>query len=139
EHGIYSQPSGRSDARRKGATMSDESTTVPRPETGPCTPASESPGRKRAIRGFGYCYQRGRTWWIRFSHRGKDHRESSHSEREGDSWRLLKERWKQIGRGRFVFGEDKVTMADLFAALEVDYQNNRRRSMATLKWRLAGC
>src|SRR5262249_44586309 len=67
----------------------------------------------------------------------KDHRESSHSERETDAWRLLKERWKQIGRGRFVFGEDKVTMADLFAVLELDYQNNRRRSAATLKWRLA--
>jgi hypothetical protein len=92
---------------------------------------------KRAIRGFGYCYQRGRVWWVRYSVRGRDHRESSHSERETDAWRLLKERWKQIGRGRFVFGEDKVTMANLFSALDVDYQNNRRRSLATLKWRLA--
>ena len=40
-------------------------------------------------------------------------------------------------RGRFVFGEDKVSMADLFKALETDYVNNRRRSETTLKWRLA--
>jgi integrase len=99
--------------------------------------ASESDPSRRAIRGFGYCYQRGRIWWIRYSHRGKDYRESAYSERERDAWRLLKERWKQIGRGRFVFGEDKITMTELLEALELDYQNNRRRSLATLKWRLA--
>jgi integrase len=93
--------------------------------------------RKRAIRGFGYCYRRGRIWWLRYSHRGRDHRESSHSERESDAWRLLKERWKQIGRGRFVFGEDRATMEDLFAGLELDYRNNSRRSLGTLRWRLA--
>ena len=92
---------------------------------------------KRAIRGFGYVYQRGRVWWIRYSHRGRDHRESTGSERETDAWRKLKQRWKDIGRERFVFGEDKVRMADLFKALETDYTNNRRRSETTLKWRLA--
>jgi hypothetical protein len=49
----------------------------------------------------------------------------------------LKQRWKDIGRGRFVFAEDKVPMADLFSTLETDYANNRRRSVSTLKWRLA--
>jgi integrase len=93
--------------------------------------------RKRAIRGFGYVYQRGAVWWVRYSHRGRDHRESSGSHRETDAWRLLKERWKQIGRGRFVFGEDKVRMEDLFGALELDYKNNGRRSTRGLKWRLA--
>jgi integrase len=93
--------------------------------------------RRRVIRGFGYCYLRGRVWWLRYSHRGRDHRESAHSERESDAWRLLKERWKQIGRGRFVFGEERVLMADLFAALEVDYENNRRRSLRGLKHRIA--
>jgi integrase len=101
---------------------------------------AQSPGfppPPRALRGFGFVYLRGRVWWIRYSHRGRDHRESSGSARETDAWRLLKARWKQIGRGRFVFGEERVTMADLFAGLELDYQNNRRRSAATLTWRLA--
>jgi integrase len=113
--------------------MSDERLSVLEPET---TPADQSPDRKRAIRGFGYCYQRGRVWWIRYSHHGRDHRESSHSEREGGARKLLKERWKAIGRGRFVFAEDKVMMTDLFETLELDYQNNRRRSAGTLRWRL---
>jgi hypothetical protein len=116
--------------------MSDAG-TLPTVEPNTTPDESEPTGQKRAIRGFGYCYQRGRVWWIRYSHRGRDHRESSGSERERDAWRLLKERWKQIGRGRFVFGEDRVTMVDLFATLELDYQNNRRRSLGTLRWRLA--
>ncbi len=104
-------------------------------ETGP-----EPYAPKRAIRGFGYCYRRGRVWWVRYSHRGRDHRESAHSERETDAWRLLKGRWKQIGRGRFVFGEDKVRMAERFDGLELDYQNNGRRSVRGFGgvWRLSG-
>src|SRR5262249_41456244 len=51
--------------------------------------------------------------------------------------RLLKERWKQIGRGRFVGpSEDRVRCGELFDALLVDYQNNGRRSRGTLGWRL---
>ncbi len=117
--------------------MSTDETTADRQPTSPDEPDAGPSRAKRAIRGFGYVYQRGCVWWIRYSHRGRDHRESSHSESESHAWRLLKERWKQIGRGRFVFGEDRVTMADLFAALELDYLNNRRRSAGTLKWRLA--
>ena len=112
--------------------MSDETAG-----TGSTTVEPGGTTRRRVIRGFGYCYLRGRVWWLRYSQRGRDHRESSHSERESDAWRLLKERWKQIGRGRFVFGEDRVLMSDLFLALEVDYENNRRRSLRGLKDRLA--
>jgi integrase len=89
--------------------MSDETTTISVPESATSEPDTPT-GRKRAIRGFGYVYRRGRVWWVRYSHRGRDHRESAGSERETDAWRLLKERWKAIGRGRFVFGEDRVTM-----------------------------
>jgi hypothetical protein len=47
-----------------------------------------------------------------------------------DPGRKQKQRWKDIGRGRFVFGEDTGSMADLFKGLETDYENNRRRSDA---------
>jgi hypothetical protein len=47
---------------------------------------------KRAIRGFGSVYQRGQVWWIRYSHRGREHRESTRSDRETVAWRLLIER-----------------------------------------------
>ena len=78
------------------------------------TVADSAGAPKRAIRGFGYVYQRGRVWWIRYSHRGRDHRESTGSERETDGWRKLKQRWKQIGRGRFVGpSEDRVTVTQI--------------------------
>jgi integrase len=107
------------------------------PDVAPEPASPDSAKEKRPPRGFGYAYRRGRVWWIRYSHGGKDHRESTGSEREADAWRKLKQRWKQIGANRFVFGEDKVRMEHLFAALELDYQNNGRRSARGLRWRLA--
>jgi integrase len=93
---------------------------------------------KRAIRGFGSVYQRGRVWWVRYSHRGREYRESSRSEHERAAWRLLKARWKQIGRGRFVGpSEDRVTVPALLDALVTEYATNDRRSRATLPSRLA--
>src|SRR5262249_31393324 len=35
------------------------------------------------------------------------------------------------------FGEDKLTIRELLEAVELDFQNNGRRSFATLKWRFA--
>jgi integrase len=93
---------------------------------------------KRAIRGFGSVYRRGRVWWVRYSHRGREYRESSRSVHEGVAWRLLKARWKQIGRGRFVGpSEDRVTVNELLDALVTEYATNDRRSRATLPSRLA--
>jgi integrase len=93
---------------------------------------------RRAIKGFGSVYPRGRVWWIRYSHRGREYRESCRSEHERAAWRLLKARWKQIGRGRFVGpSEDRVTVAALLDALVTEYATNDRRSRATLPSRLA--
>jgi integrase len=76
-------------------------------------------------------------WWIRYSHRSRDYRESSGGERETDAWRRLKERWKQIGKGRFVGpAEEKVTVNSLLDALEIEYETNARRSRSTLPSRL---
>ncbi len=114
--------------------MSDEQLRTD-PET-PIEPDADTARPKSIPHGFGYAYRRGRIWSIRYSHQGRDYRESTKSEREVDAWRKLKKRWKEIGRGRFVFGEDKVRMEELFVALELDYQNNRRRSARGLRWRL---
>lgn len=98
---------------------------------------STSKLRSSSIRGFGCAYLRGRIWWIRYSHHGKDTRETTHSERLVEAERLLKARWKQIGRGRFVGpAEDRLRVNDMLDALVVDYQNNGRRSLNTLKGRL---
>jgi len=89
------------------------------------------------LRGFGYLFKRGRLWWIRYSVRGKDFRESSGSEKDTDAMRLLKRRWTEVGRGRLIGpSEDRVRMDDLFQALETDYALNERRSAPGLKWKL---
>jgi integrase len=93
--------------------------------------------RGRGIRGFGSPYLRGRVWWIRYYHRGEEFRESSKSERLLDAERLLKARWKQMGRGKFIGPkEEKILLSDLLDALELDYRQNGRRSRDTLRGRL---
>jgi integrase len=92
--------------------------------------------RVKGIRGFGAPYRRGRIWWIRYYHRGLEHRESTKSERLLDAERLLKARWKQIGRGKFIgANEEKVLVSDLFDAQLRDYEQNGWRSIATLRGR----
>ena len=99
--------------------------------------AKADPSEKPRLRGFGYLYKRGNFWWIRYSVRGKDFRESSGSEQEADAMRLLKRRWKEVGRGRFIGpSEERVMVDDLLETLELDYRNNERRSLGDLKWRL---
>ncbi len=103
----------------------------------PGQPTPNGTGKAKGIRGFGTPYLRGRVWWIRYYHRGQEMRESTGSERLLDAERLLKARWKQIGRGKFIGPrEEKVLVNDLLDALVLDYQQNGRRSSDTLKWRL---
>ena len=92
---------------------------------------------KQTPRGFGSIYQRGRIWHVGYLHRGKWHRESSHSDNKANAERLLKNRWKEIGKGRFIGpSEDRVTMDDLLEGLKLDYRNNRLRSLPDLEGRL---
>jgi integrase len=98
---------------------------------------SASEVRVKGIRGFGSPYLRARTWWIRYHHRGQEFRESTGSDRLLDAERLLKARWKQIGRGKFIGPkEEKILVNDLLDSLERDYQQNGWRSTDTLKGRL---
>ncbi len=94
-------------------------------------------GRYR-IEGFGYTFLRGRRWWIRYWHRGREYREPARSTDERKAYRLLKKRHGETQGQTFVGPqEERVVLTDLLGALTVDYQNNGRRSLATLKWRLA--
>lgn len=97
----------------------------------------ETPHAKvKGIRGFGAPYRRGRIWWIRYYHRGREHRESTRSERRLDAERLLKARWKHIGRGKFIGpNEEKVLVSDLLDAQLRDYEQNGWRSIDTLRAR----
>ena len=92
---------------------------------------------KPALKGFGSLYLRGNIWWIRYSVRGKDFRESGKSERQGDAMRLLKHRWQEVGKGRFIGpSEQRVFVDHLFESLMDNYTINRRRSIGSLTWRL---
>lgn len=94
--------------------------------------------RSPRLKGFGYLYLRGKIWWIRYSVGGRDYRESSGSEHEKAAFKLLKLRWQEVGRGRFIGpSQDRVMMEDLFTSLESEYVINGRRSLEALRGRLA--
>ena len=99
----------------------------------------ESPSATRVhVPGFGTLYQRSRVWWIRYSYEGKRHDESSKSANQRAAERLLRQRIKETGKGRRIdpTAEHRVRMAELFDALVTSYENNGRRSLRSLKFRL---
>ena len=83
-------------------------------------------------------YQRGGTFWIRYSYRGRKLRESCGTERRADAVRLLKRRLAEMGAGRLVGPDaERTTFEDLAAMLEDDYRLNGRRSERRAKEALA--
>src|SRR5215831_17329891 len=89
-------------------------------------------------RGEGGLYLRGKTWWIRYSFRGKPRRESSGSSDPAVAQKRLDRRMKQVWADRqglqtFIPKADKVLISELLDALTKEYQRNRRRSFRTFK------
>ena len=64
-----------------------------------------------ASKGQGGVYQRGDIYWIRYSHRGEKHRESSASTRRSDAVALLPRRLAEIHGGRFAPAARVTTVA----------------------------
>ncbi len=92
------------------------------------------------MRGMGRVFKRKNSahWWIEYWHRGRQYRESSGSTREVGARRLLKKRLGETQGNRFVGPEEeRVLLSELLDALEVDYRNNGRRSLDTLRYHLA--
>jgi integrase len=83
--------------------------------------------------GTGRIYQRGETWWIDYSFRGKRHRESSESTKRADAVKLLRKRLGEMGTGKLIGpDEEKLTLSDLATMIETDYKVNGRRSTKRL-------
>ena len=82
-------------------------------------------------RGSGSIYLRGTTYWIRYSHRGVEYRESAESESETVARRLLNARIRETGkRGKFLGpAEERLRFEDLAAMFRNDYVVNNRRSL----------
>ena len=93
--------------------------------------------QKPRIERFGYGYKRGNIWWVRYSVLGKEFRESTGSELKSDALKMLKLRFNEVGRGRFIVpSQERLMIDDLLTSLETEYEVNRRRSLGTLKGRL---
>lgn len=88
------------------------------------------------MKGMGRIFKRGEVYWIAYSHRGREYRESTRatgSKGETLAGKLLKKRLGEIGRGRLIGPqEEKVTFEDMAKDLERDYAINAKRSVKTL-------
>ncbi len=89
------------------------------------------------MHGMGRIFKRGATYWIAYSYRGKEYRESSKSRKEADARRLLKKRLGEIGQGKLIGPvEERVTFEDLASDLIRDYEIKGRRSVRFAKERV---
>jgi hypothetical protein len=71
---------------------------------------------------MGGVYKRGPVYWIRYYHRGREHRESSRSTERGEALRLLKRRVADLHEGRPSGSvEERIT----FDQLAADYISER--------------
>ena len=90
------------------------------------------------MRGLGRVFKRGEVYWISYCHRGREHRESSRSNREGDARRLLKKRLGEIGRGKLVGpSEERVTFEDIASDYLRDHTLKGGRSIRQANPRVA--
>jgi len=86
------------------------------------------------MNGLGRIFQRGPVFWVAYYHRGKEYRESSHSESEAQAKRLLKKRLGEIGRGRLIGPvEEKVTFEEMAQDFLKDYEINGMRSFSAAR------
>jgi integrase len=90
-----------------------------------------------ARRDFGHVYQRGDTYWIRYSVGGKRYRESSGSTSRREAEKLLARRQAELGLGQFTTPNVKrTTFEDLAQIIRDDYAVNDRRSTRNLEFLL---
>ena len=86
------------------------------------------------MRGMGRIFKRGSVYWIAYSYRNKEYRESSGSESESQARKLLKKRIGEGSTGQFLGpNEERVTFEDMADALVTDYEINKLRSLRSLK------
>ena len=86
------------------------------------------------MRGMGRIFKRGPVYWIAYSYRGKEHRESARSESESQARKLLKKRIGETSVGTFIGpNEERLTFEGMADMLLTDYQINGKRSVATLR------
>jgi integrase len=79
---------------------------------------------------MGMIYKRGNQYWVKFYRDGKAYRESSHSPKESDAKRLLRQREGQVTEGKFYGLQAQRTRWDeLKDDFLRDYKINARKSL----------
>ena len=76
-------------------------------------------------------------WHVAFYHHGKEYRMTSKSTNEAAARKFLKKKLGELGRGRLVPSEERVTFDDLCKLIRDDYAVNGYRSAATLNFTIA--
>ena len=98
-----------------------------------------TPGNDKKARrpnGTGSIYQRGLTWWVKYSCNGKIYRQSSESGTKWKAERLLKAKLGELATQTFVEPKfDKTLVSELAEDMLRDYQVNGKRSIADAKIR----
>ena len=98
------------------------------------TPETEK--KSRRPNGTGSIYQRGLTWWVKYSCNGKIYRQSSESGTKWKAERLLKAKLGELATQTFVEPKfDKTLVSELAEDMLRDYQVNGKRSIADAKIR----
>jgi len=83
---------------------------------------------------MGRVFKRGSVYWIAYSYRNQEYRESAHSESEAAARKLLKKRIGEAGTGQFIGpNEERVTFEYIADALLTDYEINKLRSVRSVK------
>jgi integrase len=87
------------------------------------------------MRGQGSIYLRGKTYWIRYSWRGKEYRESAGTDNKAKAEKFLLARLKTVGTpGHVEQRERRYTLQDMLAKIELHYQKKGQRSFKNVKF-----
>src|SRR5258705_9947012 len=73
-------------------------------------------------------------WWIKYYRSGLPVRESAKTASWDEAQRLLKRRQGEVVTGRFLgMGPERIRLSELLAAVEDDYREKQRRTLADMK------
>ncbi len=94
------------------------------------TVAGGAESKPRRERGTGRVWQIGRIWYIQYYVRGRQIRESSHSEKKGVAERFLRRRLAESAAGQLPGPRvERIKYEEIRDALYADYKANNRKSL----------
>ncbi len=87
------------------------------------------------MRGQGSIYLRGETYWLRYSWRGKEYRESAETGDEKKARKRLLKRIKALGTSKFIEPKDqRYTLDDMIGKIELHYMKKEHRSFKNVQY-----